>query len=119
MNDDKQRSKPSRRELNAFLAAEPFPIAKMLPQTPLELRHLRLPPICTVEILSPLDRRMTGWHNATWNDLQAQRRILMEESAWGLLANVLQLSQAVEPLMREDPALTLAEAMALLSRKTS
>jgi hypothetical protein len=58
---------------------------------------------------------MTGWENATWSEIQAQCRILGEQQAWGLLDAVEQLSRAVEPLMREDQARTLAEAMMLLS----
>jgi hypothetical protein len=100
-----------------FLAvlAKPTPIAELLPQVPLRLRHLRLPLVCTVETTVPMNPLMTGWNNATWSEIQAQCRILTEQRAWGLLDAVQQLSCAVEPLMREDPARTLTDAMTLLS----
>jgi hypothetical protein len=100
---------------------EPRPIMELLPPAPwLEyipsrLRHLQLPGACSIEILSPTNRRVTLWQKATWRDIQAQVRILAEERAWGLLDAVEQLSRAVEPFMREHPARTLAEAMPLLS----
>jgi hypothetical protein len=96
---------------------EPRPITELLPQTPPSLLNLQLPYVCSCEILGPLNRRLTRWENATWGDIEAQRSILTEERAWGLLEAVQQLSRAVEPFMREHPARTLAEVMPLLCRQ--
>jgi hypothetical protein len=96
---------------------EATPITELLSEMPASFRHLQLPYVCSCEILGPINRRLTSWKNATWNEIETQRRILADDRAWDLLDHVQQLCRAVEPLMRDHPARTLAEVMPMLSRQ--
>jgi hypothetical protein len=89
------------------------PITKIFESVPEPLRQLRLPAFCCI---SPFEtergkRVFQDWADVTWGHIGTQLETLERKRSWKLRTNVKQLADYVAPVMRDAPAITLAEAL--------
>jgi len=97
------------RKMAVEIITEATPITELFAETgialPAQLSGLRLPRLCSA------GGYCREWPKATWSHILGQRQALAEAKRWGLLDDVVRLCRAVEPVMRNAPAMTLAEAL--------
>jgi hypothetical protein len=109
------------REIQAAITAV-LPIGKIFElaggndPVPRSLSGLELPLAAPISGGPPYARRYKLWLKLTWAQLEAVRRVLVEDRAWGALNAVVRICRAVEPIMRGYPARTLGEAFSLLAQ---